>query len=141
MIESSSRYPNTYEIPDDSDLYKLLSEGSFRDGIKSFDNPLPTIIRDNENKPIIVFTYCENTEDDTENLFPVVYFYDIQEQKEIARASGASIFLYHEAVPFSSETEIFLYCDQNLAELNIEVPEDQDLSNGIFKYLEPRLES
>ena len=79
MIESSSRYPNTYEIPDDSDLYKLLSEGSFRDGIKSFDNPLPTIIRDNENKPIIVFTYCENTEDDTENLFPVVYFYDIQE--------------------------------------------------------------
>ena len=32
--------------------------------------------------------------DDTENLYPTVFFYDIQEGKEIAQASGASIFLH-----------------------------------------------
>ena len=58
MIDGTSRYPNTFEIEHDSELYKLLDEGNFRDGIKSFENPLPTIIRDSENKPIIVFTFC-----------------------------------------------------------------------------------
>ena len=60
IITAQSVYPESHTISDSSQLYKFIDEGSFRDGIKSFENPMPTIIRDNENKLICVFTYCES---------------------------------------------------------------------------------
>ena len=76
--------------------------------------------------------------------YPTVYFYDIENNKELAKASGASIFLFavNQSVEIhnSTLTDIYLYCDQNLAEYQRNPPEETELVNGVFKYLEPHLE-
>ena len=39
-----------------------------------------------------------------------------------------------------SNSTIYLYCDQFLSELKFDPPDESELSNGIFKYLEPYLD-
>ena len=36
---------------------------------------------------------------------------------------------------------IYFYCDQFLSELKFDPPDESELSNGTFKYLDPLLES
>lgn len=145
IVTGSTNVPDQYRVPSESQLYQFIVEGSYKDGIKSFENPLPTIIRDGEGKPIVVFTFCENLafEDDTgQNFYPTVYFYDVQEKREIAQASGASIFLHHQSnAGAPRKTKLFLYCDQHLAEHVVDPPDDYELLHGLFKYLEPMLEA
>ena len=65
-------------IPEDSPLYKHITLGNFKEGVKSFHNPVPTIInigkREDEKMSVVAYTYS----DDAMPLFPTVYFYDIE---------------------------------------------------------------
>ena len=58
---------------------------------------MPTLIQDSENahdSKICVFTKVERLgQGFDEQRIPVVYFYDMKVQKEIAKVTGASIFL------------------------------------------------
>ena len=72
--------------------------------------------------------------------YPSVYFYDLELGREIAQASGASIFLHQTMIPGQSNSTVYLYCDQFLSELKFDPPDESELCNGIFKYLEPYLD-
>ena len=64
-----------------------IVDGNLRDEKRSFHNPVPMLLRDNE-KYLIAYTFS-----DAQNVIPSVYFYDISTQRDIAKASGASIFI------------------------------------------------
>ena len=59
---------------------------------------------------------CVFTFTDKNSRVPIVYFYDIKSKKEIAKVSGASIFLNY--IPNKSAEsksgKLYFYCDYNL---------------------------
>ena len=81
-------------------MYSLFTEDGFKDGLKSYENPFPTIITAADNQKLIVFSYT-HFKDDVPT--PTVYFYDIESEQEIAQASGASIFLHHRVITETDE--------------------------------------
>ena len=87
---SISRPPLKISIREDSELYRHITQGNHYDGIRSFEHPVPTIIDDGRKGKdrIVVFTYV-----DKDYPVPVVYFYDLNSRRNIAKATGASIFL------------------------------------------------
>lgn len=82
----------------------------------SYENPMPTLIQDKESShdsKICVFTKVERLGEEHQSI-PIVYFYDLKSQREIAKVTGASIFL--QFVPSSAESEpakVCFLCDSN----------------------------
>lgn len=103
----------TFNISRDSKLYKHIIEGNYREGDLSFENPVPTLLVDScTQEKMCVFSYSTR-----ECLAPTVYFYDLKSNREVAKASGASIFL-HTTNPNWSQggpTRLYFYCDQRLS--------------------------
>ena len=65
-----------------------MIKGNYHIEEKSFENPVPTIMKNSQSQRLVVFTYS-----DVANPIPTVYFYDLVKRLNIAKATGASIFL------------------------------------------------
>ena len=72
-------------------------------------NPVPTLLRDGEGKRICVFTHFMWGDSG-----PAVYFYDLTVGREVAKASGAQIFLAL-IQTYSHEFKAYLHLDYKLA--------------------------
>ena len=77
-----------YQIREDAELYKHIMNGNYVEKGSSFENPVPTIIR-NKNSRLCIFTYS-----DQDNPYPTVYIYELAKRRNVAKASKASIFLH-----------------------------------------------
>ena len=72
-------------------------------------NPVPTLIKDGEGKRICVFTHFMWGDGG-----PAVYFYDLTVGREIAKASGAQIFLAM-IQTYAHEFTAYLHVDYHLS--------------------------
>lgn len=79
VLEDLENKPKTFLVNENSRLYHHVLDGNFIEDGKSFENPIPTIIRDGEQKRICVFTFS-----DKHKMYPSVYFYDLESERELA---------------------------------------------------------
>lgn len=103
-------------------LLSLIKTGNYRiDGIKSFENPVPTII-ETADRNLLVYQFTpspiksdseqqKNSQDEFIPPYPTVYFYDYEIQKDVAKASGATLFLHNTNDNLTKKTKVYLYCD------------------------------
>ena len=127
-----------YSIKKGVELYRHVTEGNYVEkGSSSFENPVPTLIANKAGRRFCVFTFS-----DQENPFPAVYIYDVQRRKNLAKASGASIFLHYEPDPVSKKDEgtLYFYCNV-LTASNVHHPRAHinNKQGGLFKLLEKQM--
>ena len=108
IFEEKNDRPTAFVIRQDSRLYKHIIDGNARHGTNSFMNPVPTLLKDGEGKRICVFTHF--TWGDSG---PAVYFYDLTVGREVAKASGAQIFLALIQI-YAHEFQVYLHLDYKL---------------------------
>ena len=99
-------------IKPETELYKHIINGNYVEKGASFENAVPTLIKNNNDRRFCIYTYS-----DMENPFPTVYIYDLIKNRNIAKASGASIFLHYEPDPVDpknkkkDEGRLYFYCN------------------------------
>lgn len=139
ISSNHSVYPVQYEVSPESQLFKFVEQGSSFFGIQ----PVPTLIRDCNDRHICIFTHHSIGPVGThgvEGLHATVYFYDVQEKREIAKATGATLFLNQRAAANASnshESVLSFFCDMHLASPGCPPPGDEsDLTSSILTFLE-----
>lgn len=109
--DSSGTRPKSYPVNSQSKLFKHLMEGNARYEDRSFMNPVPNLIRDAEGNRLCVFTFFAFGD-----CGPAVYFYDFIAGKEIAKATGAQLFLAYKPLDGQPSTTLPPSRNQNITD-------------------------